>query len=459
MNSKQLVLNAIYNKETERPPWVPFVGCHAANLIGVTAEDFFKSSDNIVNGVLKAYELYKPDGLPVLFDLQVEAEAMGCELQYADSNPPSVKTHPLEQGKELKDIKIPESEDGRFPIVLDATQRICSELGEKIAVYGLVTGPFTLALHLKGTDIFYEMVDDPDKIHELMKFCEAVAVKTSKMYIDAGVDIIAVVDPMTSQISPDNFEEFVSPYATAVFEYIKSRNKASSFFVCGNAKNNIEAMCRCKPDNISIDENIPLEYVKDICQKYEVSFGGNIKLTVTMLFGTPLDNINDAKNCMAIGENKGFILSPGCDMPFSTPIENVKAITSLVHGEVAEFMEYTNVLDGIEANLPDYDNEKQVVIDVITLDSESCAPCQYMMEAVRTASKDFGDSVRYTEHKIKNKEAVVCMLKLNVTNIPTICIDGEIKYVSIIPDVEQLKKSINEAIESKEAKEASVVEP
>lgn len=95
MNSKQLVFSAIHNKETERVPWVPFVGCHAANLIGVSAKDYFKSSDNIVKGVKKAFELYKPDGLPVIFDLQVEAEAMGCELVYADENPPPVATHPF----------------------------------------------------------------------------------------------------------------------------------------------------------------------------------------------------------------------------------------------------------------------------------------------------------------------------------------------------------------------------
>lgn len=449
MMSKQLVLDALYNKEVERIPWVPFVGCHAASLIDVDAEAYFKSSDHIVNGVLKAYEMYNPDGLPALFDLQVEAEAMGCTLKYAKDNPPSVATHPMEEGKTLADLKIPTENDGRFPIVLDATRRICENLGDKIAIYGLITGPFTLALHLMGTDIFFEMIDEPDNVHALMDFCQKVCINTSQMYIDAGVDVIAVVDPMVSQISPDNFREFVAPYSTAVFDFIKSKEKGSSFFVCGNAKNNIEEMCKCNPHNLSFDENIPMEYVKDIATKYGVSIGGNIKLTVTMLFGTPMDNINDAENCMTIGGKKGFILSPGCDMPFATPSENVNAITSTVHGEVGEFLEYTSTLDGIEANLPDYQKEKQVVIDVITLDSASCAPCQYMMEAVDAAAKDFGNKVRYVEHKVKEKQAVVCMLQLGVQNIPTICIDGEIKYVSIIPDVEQLKKTIQEAVNAK----------
>ncbi|MBC5648279.1 uroporphyrinogen decarboxylase family protein [Christensenella tenuis] len=450
MNSKELVMNAIHNKEVERTPWVPFVGCHAAKLIGVTATEFFRSADLIYDGVMKAYEEYNPDGLPALFDLQIEAEALGCELQYADTNPPSVQTHILEQGKTLDDLKIPTEKDGRFPVALESLRRIVASLGDKIAIYGLITGPFTLALHLKGTDIFFAMYDNPEETHKLMRFCTDVAKHTAKMYMDAGADIIAVVDPMTSQISPDTFHEFVTPYCTEIFEYIRENGKAGSFFVCGNAKNNIEEMCSCKPENVSIDENIPLDYVRDVCREHGISFGGNIKLTLTILFGSPTDNIQDAQNCMAIGGNKGFILAPGCDIPFDAPAENLKAVTSVVHGNISDIVEDESALAGVEYELPDYANEKQVIMDVITLDSESCAPCQYMMEAVRTAADPYGDKVKYIEHKIKDKESVVCMMKLGVQNIPTICIDGDVKYVSIIPDYQELSDVIGEYVSRKE---------
>lgn len=407
MNSKKLVLTAIQNKETERTPWVPFVGCHASNLIGVSAKEYFKSSDYIVNGVTKAFELYRPDGLPVLFDLQVEAEALGCDLVYADKNPPSVASHPLEQGKSLEDLKIPGEEDGRFPVVLEATRAICKILGDKIAIYGLVTGPFTLALHLRGTSIFYDMIDDEEKVHELMNFTQKVCQNTARMYMEAGVDVVAVVDPMTSQISPDHFAQFVSPYVKPVFEYIKSRGKASSFFVCGNAKNNLEEMCKCYPDNISIDENVSLDYAKELCTKYGISLGGNIKLTVTMLLGDPIQNINDAKNCMQIGGKKGYILSPGCDMPFNTPVENVKAIASVVYGEEVQFMEVKNDVEDIKVEMPDYTNSDKLIIEIFTLDSLSCAPCQYMVAAVKSAVAGLEDNVQWTEYKIKEKESIV----------------------------------------------------
>jgi len=255
---------------------------------------------------------------------------------------------------------------------------------------------------------------------------------------------------MTSQISPETFAQFVTPYGKQVFDHIRSKEKPGSFFVCGNAKNNIEEMCNCGPENVSIDENIPLDYVRDICQANGISFGGNIKLTVTMLFGSPADNIHDADNCLDIGGYKGFILSPGCDIPFDAPPDNIKAITSRVLGEPLDILSDVDALDGITWDKPDYESIKdKVTIDVITLDSESCAPCQYMMNAVREASEKFGDGVTLVEHKIKQKESVACMITLGVSNIPTICIEGVAEYVSIIPPKDELEKSIEAAWKKK----------
>lgn len=450
MTRKELLFAALRNGEVERTPWVPFAGCHAAKLIGVTADEYFRSADHIFNGIMKAYEKYRPDGLPALFDLQVEAEALGCELRYSADNPPSVVSHPLASDPDVSRLKVPSASDGRIPVVLEATRRITSALGDKIGIYGLITGPFTLALHLRGTDVFFDLLDNPEYVHELMAFCTKVGKAMAQMYIDAGVDVVANVDPMTSQISADAFREFVRPYATEIFDFVRSKGKFTSYFVCGNAKNNIEEMCLCRPDNISIDENVPLDYVRDVCQRHGISFGGNIKLTISILFGTPADNMSDAMNCMHVGGKKGFILSPGCDIPFAAPEENLQAIAAVVHGDVVEFESSSDVLEDVKVEVPDYSDPSTVYVDVFTVDSLSCAPCQYMVEAVKRTAEGLGCNIVWKEHKIKEKESVVLMKKLGVQNIPTTLIDGQIKFISRIPDDASLRKEITDALARKQ---------
>ena len=233
MTGKERIQKAFRREHVDRVPWVPFVGCHAGALLGVTAQEYLKSEKLIIEGVSKAVELYQPDGIPVAFDLQIEAEALGCALVWADENPPAVTKHPLCNGTKLEDLTIPAADEGRIGIVLNAAKVLRANHPD-IALYGLITGPFTLALHLLGTDIFMKMFDDTAYVHKLLDFCKDVCVTMSRYYIEAGCDVVAMVDPMTSQIGPDQFTEFVTPYATEIFESIRGQDALSSFFVCGH---------------------------------------------------------------------------------------------------------------------------------------------------------------------------------------------------------------------------------
>ena len=455
MHGLSLIKQAFSLQPVRRVPWVPFVGVHGGYLIGVDAEQYLKSASNMVAGLNKAIELYKPDGIPVSFDLQLEAEILGCKLNWAKENPPAVVTHPLSEGVLLSSLKVPTAKDGRIPIVLETT-RTLREQNPEIALYGLITGPFTLALHLLGTEIFMKLFEDPEYVMDVMDFCTKVAISYSEMLLDAGCDVIAVVDPMTSQIDPLSFETYVTPYVSKIFDFVRKKDKLSSFFVCGHAQQNIEAMCDCRPDNISIDENIPLDFVKEIALSKKISFGGNLKLTVVLLMGDADDAKQDALACLDLGGNQGFILAPGCDLPMQTPVENIKAVSELVFSQYLQ--DVARNLDKKESkldilNMKDYGQSDKVIVDIITLDSESCAPCQYMVEAVKRVAPHFDGVVEWREHPIKKMEAVSFMSSLMVKNIPTICIDGKIVFVSQIPPqnllIEAIQKRINEKLKLK----------
>lgn len=443
---KELILKTINLEKTHRAPWVPFVGVHGAALIGKNATEYLQSEELMVEAAAYAIDIYKADGIPVTFDLQIEAEILGCKLIWANDNPPAVCSHPLAEGILLEDLNIPEINDGRIPLVVGATKKL-REKFPHIALYGLITGPFTLALHLMGTNAFIQMFTEPEKLHNIMKFTCEVAKKMATYYLEAGADIVAVVDPMTSQIAPDQFHEFVSPYCTQLFEHIRNAGGKGSFFVCGNAKQNIEIMCKCKPDNISIDENIPLDYVREIALSNKISFGGNLKLTVALLMGTEEEAGRNAIECIETGGKTGFILAPGCDLAMSTPVENLQYVALLAHDEYQrEILKAKAVSEGKyhASDISERFKKDKIIIDIITLDSSSCAPCQYMVEAVDHAIKDIDYDINYFEHRIKDKEGVEMMMALGVQNLPTIVINGDIKFISVIPPKDEIIKAIKD---------------
>lgn len=94
MNGKELITRAMKNEELPRVPWVPYTGVQIGRLKGYTATEILTDGDKLYECLVESHKQYTPDGMPVVFDLQIEAEVLGCDLLWADEAPPTVKSHP-----------------------------------------------------------------------------------------------------------------------------------------------------------------------------------------------------------------------------------------------------------------------------------------------------------------------------------------------------------------------------
>ena len=80
----------------------------------------------------------------------------------------------------------------------------------------------------------------------------------------------------------------------------------------------------------------------------------------------------------------------------------------------------------------------KITIDVLTLDSVQCAACGYMMESIAALPADVQDMIVYKEWSIKNKDGIGKFLELQGKVLPTICIERDLVFESIIPQYEEL---------------------
>ncbi len=454
MNSpKELLFKTLRHEKTDIVPWVPFAGVHAGKLVGYDAQEVLTDADKLFKSLIEVNKMYKPHGQPVIFDLQIEAEILGCDLVWTKDGPPSVASHPLEETTKIPcKCTLPTKEDGRLPLVLDVMKKMKEAVGETTALYGLICGPFTLASHLRGNDIFMDMFDDEEYVKSLLNYCNEAGKLVAQYYIEAGMDVIAVVDPLVSQISSAHFEEFMTEPFSDLFKFIKDNGAFSSFFVCGDATRNIEVMCQTNPDSISVDENIDLVAAKTITDKYNIVIGGNIPLTSIMLHGTQQDNMKYVVDLIdKIEDTTNLIIAPGCDMPYDVPVDNGIAVAQAVlqTAEVREMLKnYVAVEDDIQVDLPDYDSLTKPLVEVFTLDSATCAACTYMMGAANVAKENNGDKIDMVEYKFTIKENIARCKKMGVQHLPSIYINGQLKFSSIIPAKEEFQSAIDEAIAS-----------
>ncbi|MFC1876719.1 hypothetical protein ACFL2E_05540 [Thermodesulfobacteriota bacterium] len=95
----------------------------------------------------------------------------------------------------------------------------------------------------------------------------------------------------------------------------------------------------------------------------------------------------------------------------------------------------------------------KIRIDVLTLDSVQCAACGYMMESIAALPVDVQQVIEYKEWSIKTKGGIGMFTKLKGKVLPTICIEEDLVFQSIIPQYEELIDALAERAGSDELRE------
>jgi uroporphyrinogen decarboxylase len=213
--AKQMLIDAIHGKKTPSAPWVPYSGVHSAFLIGEPADKMLKDPELLAKGTVFAAKRYHADGIPLVFDLSVEANSVGCDLKWWPDNVPSVTNHPLsDKSVASAGMKLPTRESGRWPILYEAARIAKPQLDElDCALMGLYCGPLTLASHLAGVRIFTDVYKNKEKAHDILKFAGQVGARAAQFWAEMGADIIAIRTarkPSRSSMMPEGPPPFSS---------------------------------------------------------------------------------------------------------------------------------------------------------------------------------------------------------------------------------------------------------
>ena len=96
----------------------------------------------------------------------------------------------------------------------------------------------------------------------------------------------------------------------------------------------------------------------------------------------------------------------------------------------------------MDVELPDYSSLEKPIVEVFTLDSDTCAACGYMMETAKGIKAQFGDRIELVEYKFTSLENIARCRKMEVKNLPSIYLNGVLAYSSIIPSRKDLATKV-----------------
>lgn len=217
MTKRERVERTFGFEPVDKFPFVPAVYEHKARLVGRSPSEVCRSADLLLEALALELELYDPDVLTVGVDVyNVEAEAVGCEVRYFGQAPdvPAIAGPVLSGPGGVGRLRRPDpGRDGRMPLYVEAAARLARERGHELFVRGAVTGPFSLACALAGTEeVLVATVEAPGFVRDLMAFASGVSVDFGRAFLEKGVEPVLFDSKATpAAASPRVFREFVLP--------------------------------------------------------------------------------------------------------------------------------------------------------------------------------------------------------------------------------------------------------
>ncbi|MBQ7077910.1 MAG: uroporphyrinogen decarboxylase family protein [Lachnospiraceae bacterium] len=300
-----------------------------APLIGCGIKEYYHSAEKMCELEEYIYNTFKSDGVGLSTTLRGMAEAMGSEIKYTDTNVAQLKTPALTL-KTIDNAKIVDVEkDGRLPIILKGLRMVKDRLGDKVPVSGTVTGPFTVAAMVLGTEwLLMGMLKCPDKIKQLMD----VIVENNNKYIEKLIDMevgIGFADPVSSTtlISPEQYHEFSYPYFKKNVDFIKAHGRGCGLHICGTSRGLWEDLKTTGIGLFGLDNVESIKEAKEVLGPV-MAIQGNVPPVDIVKDGTPMEVLESAKKCIEDGHDCkcGYVLTTGCQMPIGTPEANMHAM-------------------------------------------------------------------------------------------------------------------------------------
>jgi hypothetical protein len=176
-----------------RPLLLPIIFSLGSRLENVSLRDFHSNPTKIANALRQIRIVLKVDGLACYFDRFLEAEALGCQLEWQAAGTSALASSPFSGIDHLRQkLQSPDEivKKGRIRIASEVLQRLKVMLKDEPALMVGVTGPLTLATLLLGESVRL----DRSQLLDLMEFTAEITAAVSKTFVEAGADVVFLME-------------------------------------------------------------------------------------------------------------------------------------------------------------------------------------------------------------------------------------------------------------------------
>ena len=276
------------------------------------------------------YKLFGFECAVVPFDVAIEAELLGCQINYYKHVDPEEILYPTVKEKSVSiasDINVPKdiSIVGRVPLVSEAIALLKDDIGKDAPVGTYILGPFTIAGQtMELNDLLKMCLKKPDQVSEILEIYTDLVIRLAEVFFEAGADYINIreMGATSDVLRPRLFAKLVEPHLKRIFE---NTPPPLILHICGKSNPIIESMNSCATV-LSVDQKNDLRETRKVIGDKPILLG-NFDPYNILVKGTPEDVERAVQECVEGGVDA---IWPGCDIWPTAPKENMEALMRAV---------------------------------------------------------------------------------------------------------------------------------
>lgn len=205
------VIKALLRGELpSRPLLMPIIFSLGSRLENLALREFLSNPTKIANALRQIRSVLKVDGVACYFDPFLEAEALGCKLDWLPDGTRKLVPPPFSDADDLRQkLKSADSicEAGRIRVACDVLQRLKAMLKDEPALLVRVTGPLTLAAQLSNLDDQNSRTLPPSILIEL---AAEVTACVAKEFVVSGADVVFVTEDFLPELPAGSYDQWAA---------------------------------------------------------------------------------------------------------------------------------------------------------------------------------------------------------------------------------------------------------
>lgn len=241
--------------------------------------DFYKNPEASCEVTLQPIDKFGLDAAILFSDILTLLPVSGSDLEFIPGKGPTVHNpiRTLEDTQKLRQVDV--EKDLHF--VFDAVKLIRKKLDGRVPLIGFAGGPLTVASYMIEGGSSKELgktkqllFHTPAAYHALMEHLTQITIQYLQLQVEAGAQVICVMDSWAGHFSPTDYQESIAPYTQRIFKALKETTNVPLVHYANGASALLQQFTGLGADVLGLDWRADLG--KAIQDYPEQMFQGNL---------------------------------------------------------------------------------------------------------------------------------------------------------------------------------------